>query len=42
MNGIDWPMLRRAAVEAMGRAYAPYSQFPVGASPGDAQARQLS
>ena len=28
---IDWPALRRAALEAMGRAYAPYSQFPVGA-----------
>jgi cytidine deaminase len=29
---IDWPQLRRAALEAMGRAYAPYSQFPVGAA----------
>src|SRR6201995_5883244 len=29
---IDWPALRRAALEAMGRAYAPYSQFPVGAA----------
>ena len=29
---IDWPGLRRAALEAMGRAYAPYSQFPVGAA----------
>ena len=29
---IDWPMLRRAALEAMGHAYAPYSQFPVGAA----------
>src|ERR1700753_1520269 len=29
---IDWPTLRRAALEAMGRAYAPYSQFPVGAA----------
>src|SRR5437763_15243000 len=28
----DWPALRRAALEAMGRAYAPYSQFPVGAA----------
>jgi cytidine deaminase len=29
---IDWPRLRRAALEAMGHAYAPYSQFPVGAA----------
>jgi cytidine deaminase len=29
---VDWPALRRAALEAMGRAYAPYSQFPVGAA----------
>jgi cytidine deaminase len=29
---IDWPQLRRAALEAMGCAYAPYSQFPVGAA----------
>jgi cytidine deaminase len=27
---IDWPELRRAALDAMGCAYAPYSQFPVG------------
>ena len=32
MSDIDWPALRRAALEAMGRAYAPYSQFPVGAA----------
>ena len=32
MTDIDWPGLRRAALEAMGRAYAPYSQFPVGAA----------
>jgi cytidine deaminase len=32
VNEIDWPGLRRAALEAMGRAYAPYSQFPVGAA----------
>jgi cytidine deaminase len=29
---IDWSALRRAALEVMGRAYAPYSQFPVGAA----------
>src|SRR6476646_5235231 len=32
MPDIDWPALRRAALEAMGHAYAPYSQFPVGAA----------
>ncbi len=31
-SSVDWPGLRRAALEAMGRAYAPYSQFPVGAA----------
>ena len=30
MAEIDWAGLRRAAVEAMGKAYAPYSRFPVG------------
>jgi cytidine deaminase len=29
---VDWAALRRAAVDAMGRAYAPYSRFPVGAA----------
>ncbi|WP_217136366.1 cytidine deaminase [Leucobacter chinensis] len=29
---IDWQALRDAAVEAMQRAYAPYSEFPVGAA----------
>src|SRR3954454_7657083 len=27
---VDWAKLRAAAVEAMRRAYAPYSKFPVG------------
>ena len=31
-HAIDWPTLRAAATEAMQRAYAPYSQFPVGAA----------
>jgi cytidine deaminase len=29
---IDWDVLRAAAVDAMRRAYAPYSRFPVGAA----------
>jgi cytidine deaminase len=29
---IDWELLHREAVSAMGRAYAPYSNFPVGAA----------
>src|ERR1700712_4647932 len=32
IEGTDWAGLRREALEAMGRAYAPYSQFPVGAA----------
>jgi cytidine deaminase len=31
-SAIDWAALRAAATEAMGRAYAPYSQYPVGAA----------
>lgn len=27
---IDWELLRREAATAMGRAYAPYSHYPVG------------
>ena len=29
---IDWPHLREIAREAMAKAYAPYSEFPVGAA----------
>ncbi|ACY99717.1 MULTISPECIES: cytidine deaminase [Thermomonospora] len=32
MTEIDWARLREAAREAMQRAYAPYSNFPVGAA----------
>jgi cytidine deaminase len=31
-ESIDWEALRAKAVEAMGRAYAPYSSYPVGAA----------
>jgi cytidine deaminase len=29
---IDWKLLRDKAIQAAGRAYAPYSRFPVGAA----------
>ncbi len=32
MTAVDWAGLRAAAVQAMRRAYAPYSSFPVGAA----------
>jgi cytidine deaminase len=32
VDKIDWEALRAAATEAMGQAYAPYSNFPVGAA----------
>lgn len=31
-GGVDWVALEAAAVSAMGKAYAPYSKFPVGAA----------
>ncbi|NHI17503.1 cytidine deaminase [Microbacterium excoecariae] len=32
MNEIDWTALRGAATDAMAKAYAPYSGYPVGAA----------
>jgi cytidine deaminase len=32
VESVDWSALKTAAVEAMKRAYAPYSDFPVGAA----------
>ena len=32
MVDIDWELLRREAVSVMAKAYAPYSNFPVGAA----------
>lgn len=31
-ESVDWSALKTAAIEAMKRAYAPYSDFPVGAA----------
>lgn len=31
-NPVDWNSLRAHALEAMGKAYVPYSKFPVGAA----------
>jgi cytidine deaminase len=31
-ESVDWSALKSAAIEAMKRAYAPYSKFPVGAA----------
>jgi cytidine deaminase len=31
-GAIDWGVLRDAALDAMGHAYVPYSEFPVGAA----------
>lgn len=31
-SAIDWALLREAAAEIMAQAYAPYSNFPVGAA----------
>ena len=31
-HDVDWPALEAAAKQAMERAYAPYSKFPVGAA----------
>jgi cytidine deaminase len=32
MTAVDWPALRAAATGVLRRAYAPYSNFPVGAA----------
>ena len=42
MTEADWELLHSTAVEAMGRAYAPYSKFPVGVAGLAADGRVLS
>ena len=39
---VDWDLLRREAVAVMGRAYAPYSKYPVGAAAVVADGRLVS
>jgi cytidine deaminase len=41
MPGVDWKMLHSKAIEVAGRAYAPYSRFPVGAAALTADGRIL-
>lgn len=42
MTSIDWDVLRAAAKDAMAHAYAPYSNFPVGAAGFTADGRLVS
>ncbi|MGV9673453.1 MULTISPECIES: cytidine deaminase [unclassified Gordonia (in: high G+C Gram-positive bacteria)] len=39
---IDWNMLRHKAIEMVGRAYAPYSRFPVGAAGSTTEGRNVA
>lgn len=41
-SGVDWLILQAAAVDAMKKAYAPYSKFPVGAAAFTADGRLVS